>query len=161
MNPGVIATLVPFGAFVMIVFIVWFETRQKQTRVQARTELHKHLLDKFGSGTELAQFLETEGGKKMIEDLGTDRVSPKERALKHIRAGFIMLFLGIGFLVATYEESDLVIPGALCMALGIGFLVAAVVSLRVSKSWEAENELSQPDGQTGAGPQGLGGSSIG
>ena len=159
--PGIIGTLIPFGAFVMIIFIVWFGTREKQARVQARTELHKHLLDKFGSGTELAQFLETEGGKKMIEDLGTDRVSPKERALKHTRAGFIMLFLGIGFLAATYEESDLVIPGALCITLGIGFLIGAYVTLRLSKSWEAENELSPPDGQTGAGSQGLGGSSIG
>ena len=160
MNPAVLGTLIPFGAFVMVVFIVWFETRQKQTRVQARTELHKHLLDKFGSGAELAQFLETEGGRKMVEDLGTDRVSPKERALKHIRAGFIMLFLGIGFLVATYEESNLVIPGAVFIALGIGFLIGAYVTLRLSKSWEAESQLHKSEGQAGAGSQSLGGSSI-
>ncbi len=160
MDPGVIGTLVPFAAFVMVVFIVWFGTREKQARVQARTELHKHLLDKFGSGTELAQFLETEGGRKMIEDLGTDHVSPKERALKHIRAGFIMLFLGIGFLVATYKVSPLVIPGTLFIALGVGFLIAAFVSLRLSKSWEADDEGSKPDGPTTAGSQSLGGSSI-
>ena len=65
MNPGVITALVPLlvpiAGTAMIVFIVWFETRAKQAKVQARTELHKHLLDKFGSGTELAQFIETEG----------------------------------------------------------------------------------------------------
>ena len=167
--PGIIGTLIPFGVFVMVVLIVWFGTREKQARVQARTDIHKHLLDKFGSGAELAQFLETEGGKKMIEDLGrpspaaqflTDPASSRARALKHIQAGFIILFLGIGFLVATYEESDLVIPGALCIALGVGFLVGAVVSLRLSKRWEADNESSKPEGPTAAGSQSLGGSGI-
>ena len=161
MDEDVIALGIPYAGIAMIVFIVWFASRGKQARVQARTDLHKHLLDKFASGTELAQFLETEGGRQMIEDLGTDHVSPKDRALKHIRVGFILLFLGIGFLAATYEKSDLVIPGAVCIALGIGFLIGAFVSMRLSKGWEAENELSQPDGQTGAGSQGLGGSSIG
>ena len=156
MNP----ILVLFGAFVMIVFIVWFETRQKQTRVQARTELHKHLLDKFGSGTELGQFLETEGGKKMIEDLGTDRVSPKERALKHVVAGTVLTCLGAGFLILMYKEPDLVIPGGILVALGSGFLIAAFVSLRLSKSWAADDDPSKPGGQTDAGSQSLGGSSI-
>ena len=160
MNPAVLGTLIPFGAFVMVVFIVWFETRQKQTRVQARTELHKHLLDKFGSGTELAQFLETEGGKKMVEDLGKDRVSPKERALKHVVAGTVLTCLGVGFLILIYKEPDLVIPGGILLAIGIGFLIAAFVSLRLSKSWEADNEGSKPEGHTGAGSRSLGGSSI-
>ena len=144
----------------MIVFIVWFETRAKQAKVQARTELHKHLLDKFASGTELAQFLETEGGKKMIEDLGTDHVSPKERALKRVVAGTVLTCLGAGFLILMYKEPDLVIPGGILLALGIGFLIAAFVTLRLSKSWEADDERSKPGDQAGAGSQGLGGSSI-
>ena len=155
-----IPILVPFGAFAMIVFIVWFETRQKQARVQARTELHKHLLDKFGSGTELAQFLETEGGKKMVEDLGKDRVSPKERALKRVVTGTILTCLGAACLMLMYKEPDLVIPGGILLALGIGFLIAAFVTLRLSKSWEADDEGSKPDGPTTAGSQSLGGSSI-
>ena len=94
----------------------------------------------------MSQFLETEGGKRMIEDLGKDHSSPKERTLKHIRSGFIMLFLGIGFLAATYAESDLVIPGAVFVALGVGFLIGAFVSQRLSKSWQAGSEPSKPDG---------------
>ena len=132
MRPEVIGTLIPFGAFVMIVFIVWFITRQKQARVQARTELHKHLLDRFGSGTELAQFLETEGGKKMIEDLGKADVSPKERVRKPVIAGTVLTCLGVAFLVLTYREPDLVIPGGLLLAIGIGFLIGAFVTLRLS-----------------------------
>ena len=160
MDPAVIGTLVPFAGCAMIVFICWIVSREKQARVQARTELHKHLLDKFGSGTELSQFLETEGGKKMIEDLGKERVSPKERALKRVVAGSVLTCLGAGFLMLMYKEPDLVIPGGILLALGIGFLIAAFVTLRLSKSWEADDEGSKPDGPPTAGSQSLGGSSI-
>ena len=164
MNPGVISDvlgrLIPLGGIAMIVFCVWFATREKQARVQARTDLHKHLLDKFGSGTELAQFLETEGGKKMIEDLGTDRTDPRIRSIKHVIAGTVLSCLGLGFLVLTYEERDLVIPGVMLLSVGIGFLIGAYLSLRLSKSGAGDNELSKPGGPTASGSQGLGGSSI-
>ncbi len=144
----------------MVVLIAWFGSREKQARVQARTELHKHLLDKFGSGTELAQFLETEGGRKMIGDLGKDRSSPKERALKLVIAGTVLTCLGAGFLILMYEDSDMVIPGGLSMALGIGFLIAAFATLRLSKNWEGDNEPSSTEAQAVEGPPSLGGSSI-
>ncbi len=140
MNPAILGMLIPFGAFVMIAFVVWFGTREKQARVQARTELHKHLLDKFGSGTELAQFLETEGGKKMVEDLGSERKDPHARTLGLLIPGTVLSCLGLGFLVLTYEVQNLVIPGGLVLAVGIGFLIAAFVSLRLSKSWKADDE---------------------
>ncbi len=131
-------TLVPIVAFALIGFIVWFITRQKQARVQARTELHKHLLDRFGSGTELAQFLETEGGKKMIEGLEKGDVSPKQRTVRPMIAGTVLTCLGVAFLLLTFREPDLLIPGGLLLAIGIGFLIAAFVTLRLSKSWEAD-----------------------
>ena len=144
----------------MIVMIVWLASRAKQANVQARTELHKHLLDKFGSGTELAQFLETEGGRKMIGDLGKDRSSPKERALKLVIAGTVLTCLGAGFLILMYEDQELLIPGGLCIALGIGLLIGAFATLRLSKNWEGDNEPSSTEAQAVEGPPSLGGSSI-
>ena len=75
MVPAVIGTFIPFAGIAMIVLIVWFKTRFRQARVQARTELHKHLLDKFSSGTELTQFLETEGSYR---DRGRGRIAGRE-----------------------------------------------------------------------------------
>ncbi len=141
--------LIPLGSFAMIGFIVWFISRAKQAKLQARTELHKHLLDKFGSGTELAQFLETEGGKNMIEGLGKADVSPKERTMKPVMTGTVLTCLGLAFLLLTFREPDLVIPGGLLLAIGIGFLIGAFVTLRLSKSWEADKERSAPGGQMG------------
>ncbi len=145
MDPEVIGVFIPFAGIVMIIFIVWFRTREKQAQVQGRTELHKHLLDKFSSGTELSQFLETEGGKKMIEDLGKGE-SPKQRTVKPVIAGAVLTCLGVAFLVLTFRVPDLVIPGGIILAIGIGFLIGAFVTLRLSKSWEADKERSAPNG---------------
>ena len=159
--PGIIGTLIPFGVFVMVVLIVWFGTREKQARVQARTDLHKHLLDKFGSGAELAQFLETEGGKKMIEDLGrpspaaqflTDPASSRARALKHIQAGFILLFLGIGFLVVTYRGIRLGDPGCSVHRVGDRLSWSQPLCLcGCRRAGKRKTKVSQPDGPNGCG----------
>ena len=132
MRPEVIGTLIPFGAFVMIVFIVWFITRQKQARVQARTELHKHLLDRFGSGTELAQFLETEGGKKMIEDLGKADVSPEGTRPKTRDRWNCSDVPGSGLSGSNLSGAGPCHTGGLLLAIGIGFLIGAFVTLRLS-----------------------------
>ena len=148
MHPAAIGAFVPFAVFAMIVCIVWFGTREKQARIQARTDLHRHLLDKFGSGTELSQFLETDGGRRMIEDLGKSGVNPRARAQRPMIAGVVLTCLGVAFLLLTVREADLLIPGGLVLATGIGFLIGAFVTLRLSKSWDADKEGSGPDGQT-------------
>ena len=83
----------------------------------------------------------------MIEDLGTGHVSPKERTLRPIIAGTALTCLGVAFLLLTFREPDLLIPGGLLLAIGIGFLIGAFVTLRLAKSWEADKERSAPDGQ--------------
>ena len=142
MDSADIGALVPLAAFVMIVFIAWFGTREKQARIQARTDLHRHLLDKFGSGTELSQFLETEGGRRMVANLENREANPRARALRPMIAGAVLTCLGVAFLLLTVREEDLLIPGGLVLAIGIGFLIGAFVTLRLSKSWDADKEGS-------------------
>ena len=158
MNPT--ATLVPLAAFTMVAFIVWFQTREKQTRIQARTELHKHLIDKFASGTELAQFLETEGGKNVIEDLGRGERHVRTRALAPMIAGSVLTCLGAAFLLLAFWQPGLVIAGGVIFAIGVGFLIGAVVTLRLTRSWEAEKERGVLDGSRSSGSTGVGSSSI-
>ena len=160
MDPEVIALFIPFAGIVMIIFIVWFGTRARQAQVQAKTELHKYLLDKFSSGTELAQFLETEGGKRMVQDLGRSHATATERIQRPVTAGAVLTSLGVAFLLLTTYEPDLVIVGGILFAIGIGFLIAAFVTFRLSKSQEADNGRSTPGGQTAAGSQDVGGSGI-
>src|SRR3970040_1074127 len=66
--PGVLnSVLVPLGFFAFVALIVWFLYRRSQTRVHARAEFHRQLLDKFTSGGEFAAFLGSPGGQRLLE----------------------------------------------------------------------------------------------
>jgi hypothetical protein len=49
--------------FAVVVLIGWLIYRWNQLRLQARTEFHRQLLDKFTSGGEFAAFLNSSGGQ--------------------------------------------------------------------------------------------------
>ncbi len=144
--------LIPLAGCTMIVLIVFFSIRLRQARVQSRTELHKHLLDKFSSGGELTTFLESEGGKKMLADLGSERIDPRESWLKSLRTGIVLAFLGLGLSVLTEEfgaDEDLIVPGGVCLALGLGFVVAAITTRLLTRSddkQETEPDAAAPSG---------------
>ena len=144
--------LVPPALFTMIVLIVFFAIRLRQARVQSRTELHKHLLDKFNSGGELATFLESEGGKKMLANLGSERLDPRERWLKNLRTGIVLTCLGIGLSVLAEVfavDEDLIIPGGVCLALGLGFVVAAMATKLLTREEEKEEQGPSTESSTG------------
>ena len=161
MNPEIIALFIPFAGIAMIVFIMWLVFRGEHQKMQARTERHKQLLDKFGSGTELSEFLETDGGKKMLEDLARGSVTPEQRALRLMIAGSVLTCLGVAFLILTFRVPDLVIPGGLILAVGIGLLIGAFVMLRLSKSRDADNEHRAQNRRTAAEAQSVGESNVG
>jgi len=128
-----VAILVPFGTFALTGFIIWLLVRAYREKLRARADLYRELLTKFSSGQELGGFLGTQAGKNFLQNFWSTRTDPRERFVKAIGAGLILTFLGVGFLVLTLKEPDLVVPGVLLVALGIGFLVAGGISYRLSK----------------------------
>ena len=149
-----VAILVPLSGCAMIVLIVFFAIRLRQTKVQSRTELHKHLLDRFSSGDELTTFLETGGGRKMLEELGSERIDPQERWLKSLRTGIILTFLGGGLVVLEEQfnvDDDLVIPGGVCLALGLGFIVAAITTKLLTRGDDEQEKGPSTESSTGLG----------
>jgi hypothetical protein len=129
--------------------IVWMglNARKASMLVKARTELQTKLLDRIGSGHELAEFSQTEGGRRFIQALsmepGESRISkgmPVDRILGSIQKGVILALLGLGFLFLSlrYRMLDpgafvFTVVGVIALSLGIGFLVSAEVSHRLSK----------------------------
>ena len=53
---GAIGALVPVAMFAMVAVVVWLKYRHRQAQVQVQAELRKQMLDKFGTGAELAAF---------------------------------------------------------------------------------------------------------
>lgn len=55
--------IVPVALFAMVVLLVWFGHRSGSIRTREQADIRKRLLDKFGSGQELTEFLGTPQGK--------------------------------------------------------------------------------------------------
>ena len=138
-NPstGIVGILVPIALFGMVLAIVWLALRQKQARLQIKAEFHKQLLDKFGSGREFAEFLESPGSQRFIEDLWSQRSDSKERPL---RIGVILMMLGLAFIGLSLMKKDLLIPGVILLALGVGYLISSAISNRLARKWSETKE---------------------
>jgi hypothetical protein len=103
-----------------------------------RSQVQTKLIDRFGTASELIEFLESPTGKQFLGDM---KEAPRHRAhdriLSSIRSAIVLSFLGIGFLSLgiPWDWPGFEIPGAILLALGIGFFVAAFVSTKLSRSW--------------------------
>ncbi len=133
---------VPLGVFTMVVLLVWFGTREKQAKVQARAELNKHFLDKFATGQDLTEFLGKEGSQRFLDEMWAEkRQGTKERILGTVMGGVVVTSVGVGMLfLALFVRSSLMIPAAFMLSVGIGLLVASAISYRLSKAWGLRKE---------------------
>ncbi len=131
-SDSAVGILVPIALFAMILMIVWLGTRRRQAEIQARAEFHKRLLDKFGSGREFSEFLESKGSQRFLEELWS-RGWQSNRALRGLQNGTVLTVLGVAFLALSHVRHGLLIPGVLVLALGIGFLLSAMIAHRFSK----------------------------
>jgi hypothetical protein len=132
--------VVALGFFSCVAFFFYLVlTTLRRTRVaKAQAEIQVKLLDKFGTSTELLQYLQTDAGQRFLqpEEAPVEPKSPHSRILWSITAGTILTFLGIGLsLLSRSFEEGFVVPGVLCLAIGLGFLVSSAISFYLSKSW--------------------------
>jgi hypothetical protein len=127
--PGLV---VPLALFAMILGIVWLKRRHQQALLQARVEFHKQLLDKFASGKEFAEFLESKGSQRFLDELRSSMGEQTED--KALRYGIVVAMLGLSMFALTWEDKDFVIPGVILLAVGAGFIISFVISQRLSKS---------------------------
>ena len=132
--------LIPVAFFAMIVVIVWLKVRKSQAETTARAEFHKHLVEKFASGKEFADFLGTPGGQRLVQGAWLPQVntslSAKERILKAVKAGVVLTVMGLGTLPLYWLEgvdNEIIIPAVVMLALGIGFLISAAITYRLSE----------------------------
>lgn len=138
---GVLALLVPFAFFATILVLAWLFVLNRRSQAHARAEFQKQVLDKFASGREFAEFLESPASKRFLDELGSR--GPKEQILSSMRTGIVLAVLGLGLLALSFARRGFLIPGVLALALGAGFLIATAVSYRLSKQWEQNQESRQ------------------
>jgi hypothetical protein len=132
-----IGLIIPLGAFAMVVLIVLMLHLARKHKIREQVGLQRHFLDKFNSGQELTQFLETPQGQRFVKELAVrDTIrSPKERILRSIKSGILLLALGSAFLLLMRLEKDMIYGAIILLALGIGFLISSAISYWLSKKW--------------------------
>jgi hypothetical protein len=122
-------------------------SRRTSLLIRSQADLHTKLLDRLGSGRELVEFAQTDGGQRFIQSLSVDNGHeragrlPIERILGSMQKGFVLSLLGIGFLALawrhTFEDREfkdiLSVLGVIALCLGVGFLISSGVSYRLSK----------------------------
>ena len=155
----VVPMVVVLGAFSMVVLLVWFGHRSRERESGNRAETQKRFLDKFGSGSELADFLATDNGQRFLDQLGEDKgrraaildrfFDPRARAMRMIVPGIVLTALGLAMLALAAAGEELSAPGVILLALGTGFLISSAVMGRISKKWEPSvaerpTEVEQP-----------------
>lgn len=127
--------------FTLTGFVVWimFSTirRYKTTKLQA--ELQAKLLEKFGSGRELLDYVQSDAGKRFLESFNMEQRTPYGRILGAAQVSVILVLVSFAFLflrgrVSGAEEGFLVF-GTIALCLGIGFGLSAALSYYMSKSF--------------------------
>ena len=134
-GPESLQVLIPIAFFAMIVLVIFVIARRRQAELQARAEFQKQILDKFGSGKELAEFLGAAGSERFFAALSAHNVDPRHRVLPGMRGGITLAMFGIGFLLLTGLRHGFVVPGVLFLALGLGLLISAAAAYHLSKTW--------------------------
>ena len=118
------AIIIPIVFFGFVGFVVWTAISHRTRRATLRADMQRQLLERFSSGQELAAFLGTEAGKDFLESNSEDK-RPRHQWVGMAQGAVVVLFLGLGFLVMSSGERDMLTLGTILLALGLGLLAAA------------------------------------
>jgi hypothetical protein len=144
-----IPILLGLGFFSMIAWIVYVvvDGNRRKERLKVFTEFHSKLIERMGSSSEFAAFLQSEGGRRFLDSLSVEKGHPADRILNAVQTGLVLTALGIGFFVAgsdlavnfhrvntEWDVNGFRVAGSIFGSLGIGFLLSAVSSYVLARS---------------------------
>lgn len=130
------AFCIAWSFFGSILYGVYAFLRRRQ-----QNGMQKHLLDKFSSASDLAQFLQSPAGQSYTASLSGAFTSSRNAVLGSVRLGIILIFAGTAFMVMRLDGQGPRVAqaiGVLGIMLGIGFLVSAVASWFIAKKVKSE-----------------------
>lgn len=143
----VIAPMVVTGVMTVAVVVITLAISNNNRRrkvIEAQHAMQSKLLDKLSGSQEIAEFLKTEAGQKLLQSPGPEIEPvrpPYTPILRSIQTGVILTLTGLGFFTIAFFEVDpmdsgpLSVLGILCGAVGLGFLISSAISYTLGKSW--------------------------
>lgn len=139
-----IVAAITIALFAVIRYVVEYRRWAKISKVNA--EVHNKILDRFGSNEELLAYIDSPAGRRFLEatPIAATAVPAKNvgapfgRILLSVQVGVILLALGLGFLVISWDAIEEVRPiltslAVLGFALGVGSIGSGVASYMISR----------------------------
>ena len=131
----------------MMIAISYFSSKSKSDKARYQAEVQARLIDKFGTGPEFVQFLDSAQGRKFLGDIeSAPKAMTQDRMLSGIRNATVLSFLGVAFILLsmfTYERG-MIYPGLLLLALGLGYLASVILTKRLSRDWGIFDQHQPP-----------------
>jgi hypothetical protein len=131
-------TLGQMGLLGLVIVVV---AVRLQERARLRMELQARMLERFASTAELKEFLESEGGRRLLGAL-SPRQTVAPRLLLAVQAGVVLAALGLGLMMAGGD--DLETAGIAIGAVGGGLLVSSLVSWYLARMWGLSPRAGEP-----------------
>jgi len=131
--PIVIST----GFFAMIAFVVWSKAHARAQQARYNAEVQSKLIERFGSGPELIDFLKSAEGQQFATGISKlPKLAARDRVVSGFTRAVFLTFLGLAFLALQATEMGnpgFLIAGAILTALGLANLVSSIISLQMTK----------------------------
>ena len=104
-----------------------------------RNQMQQHMLDKFASAKDFADFVQSPAGQKYVMSFADTAASTKASILNSVRLGIVLIFTGAGFhLQDAFWLGKLFVM--MLMMVGVGFLVSAAISHVLSRKLHVNGE---------------------
>ena len=156
-----LAPLAAFGfALLAITWIIrkLFENRRWNRSFKMHEEVHTKLIEKFASGQDFNAYIQSEGGRRLLEwtPPATDTTSrglpnPIGRIFWSLQAGLVLALMGVGMLLlrshmTATDAPPLLVFGTLALTVGAGFILSALISYGLSRHLGLIDASLQRDG---------------
>ena len=128
--------LTMWAFFAAVLYIIATALRRRQ-----RNQMQQHVLDKFASAKDFAEFVQSPAGQKYLESFADTTTSSQGAILNSVRAGVVLFFVGVGFALTNHGHQNNFLPlriGTLFVSVGLGFLLSAAISFWLVKKFEKE-----------------------
>jgi len=132
-----VVMLAMWAFFGTVLYIIATTLRRKQ-----RNQMQQHVLDKFASAKDFAEFVQSPAGQRYVTSFADTTTSSQGAILTSVRTGVVLLFAGLGLALTNLGHASL-LPlriGTVLGTVGIGFLVSAAISFWLAKKLRNETK---------------------
>jgi len=132
-------------------WVLWLLLKRHQIHVEAGTrhnEAFSRLIEKFGTAKEFVDFLETDAGRKLLDDPLAGSGHPAARARRYVFGGVLLMAVGGAFFVNALryrgmtdinfvnEAIGLNNWGTIFVSCGAALLVISAASYLIARRWD-------------------------